>query len=397
MKICLVIPPSPFQINEKVIPNLGILYVASNLRRHHEVAVIDLSGGRSMPKVAADFYGITSTSPQIEEAEAVMAQIRAFSDSPVILGGSHATLASNDCKQRGFNIIVCGEADNYRYLVFKKRPIIHVAAFPENINDLVPARDLIDIKSYEYMLNGVKATPIISSRGCPYHCSFCSRNFPRKVRFRSPDSVIREAVAIKRMGFRGLLFYDDELLLDWERDFEIFSGLKKLGMIYRCFTRSNLVNESRARAMADTGCAEVLMGIESGSDQILRNVNKGTTRELNLDAIQLLKKNGIRVKAAIIVGLPGESAETLRETETFIEQAEPDDVDFSLAAVYPGSDIWNHPHRYDISFGRTGYLPYKGKPGEYETSVSTSSMTSSEILEARNYLEGKFKKKELLR
>ena len=162
---------------------------------------------------------------------------------------------------------------------------------------------------------------------------------------------------------------------------------------YRCFTRADLIDEEAAYAMGQTGCVEVLIGCESGSDRILANVNKGTTRQQNLKAISLLKKGRIRVKAAIIIGLPGESWESIEETKSFIEEAEPDDVDFTILSVYPGSDIWRNPSRYDSSgfqartTARRAPLLFRSVTGaRYSNNVRSSVLTGAAASRASSAL-----------
>ncbi|MCD6448400.1 MAG: radical SAM protein, partial [Thermoplasmata archaeon] len=159
-------------------------------------------------------------------------------------------------------------------------------------------------------------------------------------------------------------------------------------------------NESLIKFAAAKGLREVLLGVESGSDKILKIVNKGTTRKMNLDAIKLLHSLRVKVKCAFIIGLPGESRETLRETEDFCREVKDmvADFDFTVFVPYHGSRIYQNPEAYDIRFdpGEV-YRAYKTKPGEYISIVSTSSLTSEEIAEARNKLEAEFKPKERLR
>jgi len=208
--------------------------------------------------------------------------------------------------------------------------------------------------------------------------------------------VLAEVKMIKeRYGFEGVMMYDDEMLINWERD-EKIDGLRELGIVWRCFTRADLLNEKKAKKMADCGCKEILIGVESGSDGILKNINKGTTREINKRSISFIKKYGIRCKAAFIVGLPGESRQSIEETASFVEEAQPDDADFSVLTVYPKSGIYEQPKKYDVHFEKIDYAKvsacYKTKPGEYSAHISTSNLTAEEILNARDELEARFKK-----
>lgn len=167
---------------------------------------------------------------------------------------------------------------------------------------------------------------------------------------------------------------------------------------FRCFARSNLIDDQIVEYLARMGVVEVGIGVESGSDRILRKNLKGTSSQGNLKALQCLKRGGIRTKAFIIVGLPGESGESICETEDWIRQAEPDDIDFTVFQPLPGSMIFEKPELWDIKFEyNSAPMWYKGTPGQYSTSVSTEHLSAQRIVELRDELEMKYKKKELLR
>jgi radical SAM superfamily enzyme YgiQ (UPF0313 family) len=146
------------------------------------------------------------------------------------------------------------------------------------------------------------------------------------------------------------------------------------------------------------GVTEVGIGVESGSDKILRKNLKGTSREGNLRAFKLLRSHGIRAKAFLIVGLPGESEQTINETIEWIDIAQPDDLDISVFQPLPGSPIFNEPNKWGIEFVYNGNPSwYKGKPGEYESTVSTQHLDGPALVAWRDELERRYKRKELLR
>jgi len=211
--------------------------------------------------------------------------------------------------------------------------------------------------------------------------------------------VLKEAKMLKeRYGIGGIWLFDDEFSMSL-RDFRIFNGLKEQGLIYRLFTRSEFVSERVVKKLCETGCREILIGVESGSDEIKRIIRKGTTVEMDEKAFKLLKQNGIRVKATFIVLLPGESSETLQETWRFCERNEEfiDDFDFSILAPYPGSFLYEQKEDFDIEFDKYSFIPFKTKPGEYTSVVSTSHLTTEEGIRWRERLEKRFKPKRRLR
>ena len=138
-------------------------------------------------------------------------------------------------------------------------------------------------------------------------------------------------------------------------------------------------------------CSEVGIGVESGSDTILENVQKGETVGEIERGIHMLRRAGIRVKGFFIVGLPGENRETLAETEAFLGRVPLDDVDFSIFSIYQGSPIYQNPGAYDVQWnGTAGY--YKADPAQYGCTVRTSMLTEVELLEARRHLENRYKR-----
>jgi len=145
-----------------------------------------------------------------------------------------------------------------------------------------------------------------------------------------------------------------------------------------------------ASLMKESGCVEVGIGVESGSDTILKNVQKVETVEDIEGGIKTLRAAGIRVKAFFIVGLPGENKETLAETEQFLDRVPLDDVDFTIYSVYPGSPVHDNPQDYDIQWEGTAH--FKGIPGQYKSTVRTKALSEEEIVDARDYLESKFKR-----
>jgi anaerobic magnesium-protoporphyrin IX monomethyl ester cyclase len=399
--ISLIIPNSSFLINPRMFPNLGILYLSSVLKKNgYEVEVIDLSGGKELPDKEYDIVGITATTPQFPSACRLLYQIKERNpNSYVVIGGPHATVDPYSCLNAGFDSVVVGEGERAILKIARgERSRIYNEPYIRDLDEIpFPDRDEV-IHNYHAELDGIKCTNQITSRGCVWgRCIFCARTWD-KVRYHSPDYVLSEARLLKELyGIGAIWFFDDEFTMS-RRDFRIFYGLKDLGLIYRCFTRSDFINEDVAKRLSETGCREVLIGVESGSNKIKEIIRKGTTVETDKKAIKLLYEAGVRVKATFIVGLPSETVETLEETERFCEEVKDmvSDFDFSILAVYPGSYLFNHPDEFDLKW-KYVYGYYKGKPEEYVCNVRTSQLNEEELLYWRDRLERRFKPKERLR
>ena len=396
MHVALIVPNRPYLINQKALPNLGVLYVSAALKRlGHDVAVLDYADGWKY--VDAGIYGVSVITPDFPKAVEIMRWLRAQGAERVVGGGPHASLMPHELLEAGFDGVGVGDGELTMPDLLERDGKID--GWIKRLDELPhPDRGALDPWSYEFYVGDVRATSLMTSRGCIYgKCAFCSR-YERGVRFHSAEYVAEELREIRASGFKAVMIYDDEFFTNPRRDGRIVKRLGDLGFTWRAFGRADhlLRNRRVVQEAARNGLAEVLIGVESGSDKVLAAIKKGTTSELNKRAIRLLHSLGVRVKAAFIVGLPGESWETIGETEKFIEETQPEDMDFTILTVYPGSDIWLNPGLYDVEFERA-YVQYKGRPGEYEAHVRTSKMSKEEILQARAYLERKYKKGGIMR
>jgi len=251
-KICLICPPSPFLLDERVFPFLGILKIAAAWEAQGaKIDVLDLSGIDNSPEVARNyldrnpdlaFIGITATTPQMPNAFRIGELVKASGNHKLVLGGPHATLIHTAAKreikngifgraakevkriQKVFDLLICGDGElTLDAILNKDDGVIDVddrrSPFFLTNSDFStlpnPARHLIDLDSYHYYIEGERATSMISQLGCPFRCTFCSgRNSPylRKIRNRGVGSVIEELEDIYlTYGYKGMMFYDDEL------------------------------------------------------------------------------------------------------------------------------------------------------------------------------------------
>lgn len=395
-KIVLINPPSPFLISDKVFPPLGILYISAYLKKYgYNPEIIDLAGKKEIPNIDADIIGISAVTPQYPLALKILNELKKRTDALFVIGGSHATCSPETTKD--FDISVIGEGENAMLNIAMGYPRAFPRFFreaPPNLYMLpFPDRTAIDIHSYKYFIDGEPATAMITSRGCPYSCAFCSSIYDR-VRLTSAEYVINEIKEIQKLGFSAIHFFDDIFILDKKRLFKICEYLKKEKIIWRCFVRSDLASREIMKVMAKSGCKEIGIGVETGSQKILDIVNKGTTVEQNAKTIELARQYKIRSKIFIIIGLPSESKETIAETEQFIEKNRPDDLDITVYVPFPNTPITNNPAMYDIKFNESDLKKawFKGHPGEYSSMVSTSSISAEEIVKARDRLEKCFKR-----
>jgi radical SAM superfamily enzyme YgiQ (UPF0313 family) len=449
MKVCLVVPPSIFLLDERVFMNLGVLKVAASLEAaKHEVEVLDLSGVENYEEVArihaantqAEVFGITATTPQMPAALKIR---RAIPGHRVILGGPHPTLvhaAWKGEKKRGtrgraeaameilcknFDVVVSGDGE----------AAIHVAIEPQTFGivdadipgtDLFltnetldhtpwPARHLVDASSYNYSIEGHKAMSLICQLGCPFGCGFCGGResaMLRRVRTRSSKNVVDEIEHLHRTyGVTGFMLYDDELNVNTkmvELMDMIYEKQKELGVEFRLrgFIKSQLFTDAQAAAMARAGFKWILVGFESGSPRILENIEKKATVEQNSRCMEIARRHGLKVKALMSVGHPGESAKTIQETEDWLLKEMPDDFDVTVITTYPGTPyydravetspgVWTYTyprngdrlHAYELDYTEVADY-YKGDPdGGYKAYVFTDDLDPAGLVVARDLVE----------
>ena len=153
----------------------------------------------------------------------------------------------------------------------------------------------------------------------------------------------------------------------------------KLGIVWRCLTRADSVDREILMAMRDSGCKEIIIGMESGSQKILDLLRKGVTVEQNLKAMKLIKEF-MQLKVSVIVGSPGESWETINETKELLKQCKPDLWQVSTFTPLPGSDAWNHPEKFGLKILTRDLNQYQmvGKDRGVVV-VETEEMTKAEI------------------
>lgn len=387
-KICLITPPSPFLLDERVFVHLGILKVAASLEHQgYPVDFIDLSGITNYLDVIRSYdskgcmtFGLTASTPQVPYAVKVCRVLKeVHPHAKVILGGPHCTLmhaaakrekkkniqnggrASKDIEQllNIFDVLVCGDGEfaifealaMERGLVDADNSKSPLFLSKQQFSDLpMPARHLIDFSTYRYRIEDFPATSLIAQLGCPFHCTFCSgRNSPflRKIRQRSSASVLQEIDFLyKEYGFTGFMFYDDELnvnknmveLMNMIADYQETNGVE---FRLRGFVKAELFKEEQAQAMVRAGFKWLLTGFESGDERILHNIKKIAKKKDNTRCIEIAKKYGLKVKALLSVGHAGESEESIENTKNWLLDVEPEEFDCTIITTYPGSPYFD--------------------------------------------------------
>jgi len=217
----------------------------------------------------------------------------------------------------------------------------------------MPARDLVDLFRYRLPLHiekGKKSASVITSRGCPAKCVFCSSKVTMGHQFRphSSEYVIKEIEhLISRYNVKHIQFVDDTFTISSERIKKICEEIirRKIDLEWHCFARVETVSEELLLLMKQAGCSTILFGIESGDESVLKNIKKGINLKKAEEVHRICRKIGINVLSSFIFGNPGETRETANKTITFALNLKPTFALFYRLVPYPGSQAYEQYNR----------------------------------------------------
>jgi len=226
--------------------------------------------------------------------------------------------------------------------VNEDRPLI------QNLDELpFPARHIVKSKHYRQgTFAGKHCTTMVSSRGCPYHCTYClwpGTLYGHHFRARSPLNVVEEIKEVVRDYYIDEIYFDDDsLALDRKRILEICRLIRerhlKVEWISQC--RADSMDEEVVESMKQAGCRYIRFGVESGSQRILQAMKKGVTLDKIKRAFDLCRRMGIKTQAFFLFGIPGETQETIRETIEFAKELRPDSAQFAVVIPHPGTELY---------------------------------------------------------
>jgi anaerobic magnesium-protoporphyrin IX monomethyl ester cyclase len=376
-RVTLVNPPYPKGAPKSLFLPLGLAYLAAVLEEDgHEVTVLDLQMTDPTPQQLesqlshsnADIVGVTtSTLTYWPAVDVVKSAKKVLPNALTVLGGPHVTALPEQTLQQApeVDIVVRGEGEHtilelaklvgkmnaaslngVNGITYRRNSQIHSTpdrAFIENLDELPhPAYKHFPLQKYS--MAGINYLPIMTSRGCPFQCTFClaSKMCGVKFRTRSPPKVIEELEWMRdKLGANVIAFYDDTFTVDKKRASDICDLIKqrKFDLPWDCRTRVDQINKEMLVKLRDANCKLVHFGVESGSQVMLDAMKKKTTVEKNAWAIRLTKEVGIGVAISVVVGYPGETLAMLKQTFDFIKVTKPDFVYVCQAIPYPGTEM----------------------------------------------------------
>ena len=374
MRILLINPSYPLEEAPRLLVTLP--YLAGTLREEgHEVEILDLLLARTTPEKIEDrmarfrpeLVGTTSVTLNHHIASYIAEVVRKCDERvPIAMGGPHVSFEIEGSFRDlpALDFIGIGEGEqtmselaralegkmdlrDVRGLALRdgERIVRTAPRPPEKELDRVPApaRDLVPLARY---LAFDAHASVVTSRGCPQSCIFCSAPAwsGRRVRYRTPSLCVDEIEDLARLGFSDITIEDDSFTLNRKHLLTICADLIRRGTDVRwnAFSRVDTITPEIAEAMAGAGCQAICFGVESGNQEILDLAKKRSDLQKVREAMRMTQAAGISALASFIVGLPGETAETLGRTVAFANQLR-EEFDslcgFHVLAPFPGSEV----------------------------------------------------------
>lgn len=376
MKVLLLYPP-PQGIYHHIglkLPPLGLAYLAAFAREHHEIHILDLQveKTRDLEKYLDNYevVGISTLTNTIHSALRI-ARIAKAKKRLVIMGGYHPTFQDEEVLRSGFvDVVIRGEGEETFLELLEHlesgKSLTHVSGVSFLKNEQLirtssrepfrhldhlpfPAWELLPLSKYWMtQIEGEPLMSVVTSRGCPFGCTFCvSSRFSGKYwRARSPENVFQELERIYfDLGYRAVAFIDDNFTLSPERVERLCEKIEQnlLKMKWWCFSRADTIarNESTIKKMVKAGLRMVYLGLESVEKSILDEYRKNLTLEATQKAIDILHKYGVRIWGSFILGSLKDTKDTIKKTIEFARNINPDIVQFSLLTPFPGTTLYD--------------------------------------------------------
>lgn len=382
MKVLFVNPPqtaSKYKFMGVIAPPLGIAYMAGVLQENNiDVEILDASAEdmdfkdveKELLKRKPDLVALTALTPTIGRAlETAQVVKETLPDPIVVMGGYHPTFNFIETlEDENVDIVIRGEGEyimlnlvqalenqsslhDVKGIVFEDKNSKEIVVNPEAplIQDLdelpFPALNLLPMKKYRLLDMDTHMTTMITTRGCPMQCSFCSSAamHGKKIRERSVENIVDEIEYLKtNYDIDTIAFMDDTFTLKKRKVMAICDEILKrnIEIMWGCTSRVDTLDEKLLKKMKESGCITIFIGVESADQQQLDNMCKNTTIAKIENAFKIAHKLKIRTIASVALGMPGDTKEIMNKTVKFVHKLKPNYAIYSLATPYPGTRFY---------------------------------------------------------
>jgi anaerobic magnesium-protoporphyrin IX monomethyl ester cyclase len=372
VNIVLVTPEVQFTFKALHInpPPLGLMYLAGYIKQQgHSVKILKTNSLKERDIFKFDVIGIGTDTSRFGRAIELARQAKKYGKY-IIMGGYHPTFSDReiikkglvDCIVRGEGEIVLGNVmsalengnsfSDIAAITYRKNGRIYINPGMGLVEDLdslpYPLRENYSNNESNLTLKNKTAASMITSRGCPYDCYFCasSKFSGRKWRARSPKNVVDEMESIiKNKQGEAIAIVDDNFTMNSKRVISICDDIMKRDLKFQwwCMSRTDTIaqNPDMVRKMAKSGCITIFLGLESGDEEVLQNMNKKTTTAIAREAITQLNNNGIEAYGSFMIGNLKESEADIRRTIDFSKRLKLEFAQFSVLTPFPGTKLLN--------------------------------------------------------
>ena len=418
MRFLLINPYYP--ISETPSPPLGLAYIGAALEAAGiEVRMLDLVvfpySKRMLESVLKDFspnfVGASAVTMTFDHAAKVIKDVKDINPAIwTIMGGPHATFCAKETMHAipELDFIALGEGEesvvqlaneaengchwaNVKGLVYRQNSEIRSTGFRKPILDLdtipAPARSLIPLGRYRALHMPITMT---TSRGCPFQCIFCvgRKMVGSRIRYRNPKKVVDELEYLNRLHFHQINIADDLFNANKSRCLAVCDEIiaRNLKAKWTCFGRVDMVSPEVLERMKAAGCDAICFGVESANAAILKTIKKRITTEQVLAAVSMCFDAGITPHASFILGLPGETPETLKETTDFGRRLKDMGVSsgFHVLAPFPGTEVRDEHNKLGIKILTNDWAQYHANRAIVETPTVTRKMLDKIVIEWKN-------------
>jgi anaerobic magnesium-protoporphyrin IX monomethyl ester cyclase len=408
MRIAIIAPPYPLE--EMPSPPLGVTYVAAAFEAAGaEVRIFDYivlaytkeKLEKQLESFRPDVVGASCVTMNFYKTQQILLDVKNYNPEIItIMGGPHVSFTAAETLRQypEIDLIVIGEGEDtiaeltpvikrrdkwhdIRGIAYREGDEIVMTGKRDFITDIdripLPARHLLPISRYRAMGFPVS---LITGRGCPYSCIFClgRKMVGSKVRKRNPRLVLDEMETIIGYGFERINIADDLFTTDKERVKEICMGIKErsLKTPWSAFSRVDTASQEIFDLMAQAGCDAVSFGVETANKEMLKRIKKGIKLEQVNTAIEMCRKAGMIAHASFIIGLPGETKETLRETDDFAQSTKAL-YGYHYLVPFPGTTVREKIQDYDLEIVSDNWDLYDAN----DAIVKTSAMLPQDMRE----------------
>jgi len=378
VKIALLNPPYPYKVVregrcqhetaiwDSIYPPLSLATLASFLREEHTVTILDaIAEGLDLDHVLSrlhlfqpDLVIASISTPTVNEDIQTLRQVKTRTGCLTAAFGVHATYFAEDLiRETDLDFVFLNDPEVAALHIASGAPgpppgavsrrngelVRQPSPRDQSLHFKVPAWDLVDLNRYKIPIKGRKYVLVSTARGCPFNCTFCVVPYynGRKVRFRTVEEVMEELRAVSRYVSQ-VFFYTDLFTFRKEYVMQLCQEMIRQGLRLEwiCNSRVDTFDREMADLMKRSGCWMVSFGIESGSQKILDLCDKKITLEQSRRAVAVARQAGLISIGHFVLGFPGETRETLRETIRFSREVNPDFVEFYIATPFPGSRLF---------------------------------------------------------